>query len=100
MFLRLREKGVKTVLRIVSAKFGDTPRGQRLDKIQRYLFSFSPSIDNPLRIPRSDPRVAMGDIHTARHKDLGGGSMVSKYNNETYIGKCNDCPDQCGVAFY
>lgn len=99
-FLRLRERGVKAVLRIVSAKFGDTPRGQRLDEIQRYLFSYFPSIDNPLRIPRSDPRVVMGDISTARHKDLGGFSMVSKYNNKTYIGKCNDCPDQCGMAFY
>lgn len=99
-FTRLRKESIKAVLRIVSANFGNTVYGQRMDKIQRYLFSFSPTIDNPLRIPKGDPRVTGGDIITTKYRDLGGGSMVSKFNGETYIGKCEDCPDQCGIAFY
>lgn len=99
-FLRLREASVRAVIRIVSARFGDTKSGQRLGKVQRYLFSFFPSIDNPLRIPMNDPRVLSGDIITERHIDLGGGSIISRDNEKTYIGKCEGCPDQCGLAYY
>ena len=59
-FHRLQGKNVGSVLRIVSAKFGDTEWGLRKAKIQDYLFSFSPTIDNPLRIPFSDKRVMEG----------------------------------------
>ena len=98
-FKWLSEIGVKSVLRVVSAKFGDTDTGKRLEHKQREIFKNSPTIDNPLRIPISDSRVEAGDIVVARHKDLGGGSTVSISSSSAYLGPCNTCPDQCGVDF-
>lgn len=96
-FYRLQEKNVGSILRIVSAKFGDTEWGSRRAKVQDYLFSLSPTIDNPLRIPFSDKRVIDGDIIVERHDDLGGGSTISIANRSAYIGRCDKCQDQCGV---
>ena len=97
-FDRLRHLGVRSVLRIVSCKFGDTETGRGLRDIQDRLFWHSPAIDNPLRIPNSDPRVLAGDIMTQRRRDLGGGSTISMCDNRTHIGICANCPDRCGMA--
>lgn len=95
---RLREAGIKSVLRIVSCEFGDTQEGRRLDAIQRELFTHGPVIDNPLRIPASDPRVTRGDIIVEKRKDLDAVISISIANKETYIGHCDQCPDQCGLT--
>ena len=63
------------------------------------IFNNTPIIDNPLRIPRVDKRVVLGDIVVQKHKNLGGGSIISILNQSTYIGPCKTCPDQCGVKF-
>jgi hypothetical protein len=97
-FQRIRNAGIKSVLRIVSCRFGNTENGKRLSEIQNALFSYSPTIDNPLRIPATDSRVLCGDIIVSRHSDLGGGSTISIFNDKTYIGPCGPCPDQCGVT--
>ncbi len=99
-FSRLREMGVRSVLRVVSANFGATEYGNSAKAIQDGLFKYTPLIDNPLRIPFTDPRVKSGDIIAERHKNLGGGGSVSIANRETYIGTCWDCPDQCGYSFF
>lgn len=96
-FNRLKSAGIKSVLRIVSCKFGETETGHKLNYIQRQLFDNYPIIDNPLRIPMGDSRVINGDIITERMKDINGFSFISLANKATYIGKCNNCPDQCGV---
>ncbi len=98
-FLRLKENSIRTVLRIVSAQFGETDYGKERAEIQRELFLYSPIIDNPLRIHKNDPRVISGDIIVQQHKDLGGGSSISIANRNAYIGPCNTCPDQCGVKY-
>ena len=98
---RLRDAGMRSLLRIVSCEFGETENGQRLADIQRGLFETAGDlvIDNPLRIPASDQRVVCGDIVVKRHENLGGGAWLSILNDETYIGTCEACPDQCGVPF-
>ena len=96
-FNRLKAAGIRSVLRIVSCKFGNTATGTSLNEIQKELFCNSPIIDNPLRIPKTDKRVINGDILVKKHKDLGGGSTISIFNPKTYIGTCDKCPDQCGV---
>lgn len=104
--VRLREwrrataAGMRSLLRIVSCRFGDTDEGRRMAAIQAELFATAGElvIDNPLRIPATDPRVVAGDIIVDRHRNLGGGAWVSIENHSTYIGTCEDCPDQCGVA--
>jgi hypothetical protein len=113
-FKRIKWFGIKSVLRIVSCKFSSHSFGSEKGEIQDYLFSCKPNIDNPLRIHRNDKRVSdrpgqlffdigqnlynpSGFIEVLRHKDLGGGSFVSIFDKNAYIGKCTECPDQCGV---
>jgi hypothetical protein len=92
--------GLRSLLRVVSCSFGDTPEGRRMSEIQNGIFQTAGDlvIDNPLRIPANDPRVVAGDILVERHKNLGGGAWVSIENHSTYIGTCDECPDQCGVV--
>ena len=71
MFKWLKKIGVNSVLRIVSAKFGDTYSGRKLEHIQDIMFQNNPIIDNPLRIPSTDNRVISGDILVCKHKALG-----------------------------
>ena len=94
---RLREAGIESVLRIVSARFGDTLWGVERRERQRWLMSLGKYIDNPLRIPATDQRVLDGHIIVERHTDLGGGSTVSIHSKRAYLGTCSHCPDQCGV---
>lgn len=98
-WVRLQEYGIKSILRIVSCKFGDTETGRTLDAIQRRLFSLGgkEAIDNPLRLTLTDQRVLDGDILVERMQDLSGLATISKVNPETYIGSCEACPDQCGA---
>lgn len=96
---RITDAGVRSMLRIVSCQFGNTETGRRLKAIQDELFLIAGAlaIDNPLRIHASDPRINAGDIVVRRHANLGGGAWVSIANESTYIGTCEQCPDQCGV---
>jgi len=97
-FNRMKRLGLRSVLRIVSCNFGATQNGKNLSAIQYDLFKNAPVIDNPLRIPKTDGRVVCGDILVEKHKDLGGGSTVSVFNKNTYLGTCGACPDKCGVT--
>lgn len=96
---RIRDFGIRSIMRIVSCEFGETERGKAMAEVQADMFTRAGdlAIDNPLRIPASDPRVLCGDIVVKRHKNLGGGAWVSIDNDATYIGTCGGCPDQCGV---
>ena len=65
---------------------------------QAFLLSFDPIIDNPLRVRQSNPHILNGDIKTEKRNDsVGGGKTVSLHTESIYLGKCPDCPDQCGV---
>ncbi len=99
MFKWLKEVGVSSVLRVVSAKFGLTKKGIKLKLIQEEIFKNKPFIENPLRIPMNHNSVVTGDIKVCRFKDAVGGSFVSISNQKAYIGQCKTCPDQCGVDF-
>jgi hypothetical protein len=96
-FNRMKRHGIRSVLRIVSCKFGKTDIGTRLDKIQIELFKNSLIIDNPLRIPLSDDRVVKGDIIAEKIKDITAIRSISLNNESAYLGNCRDCPDSCGV---
>ena len=98
-FKSLKEVGINSVLRVVSARFGNTNNGNELKQKQDAIFNNNPIIDNPLRIPTTDSRVLSGDIVVQRHKDKGGGSTVSILNQSAFVGPCRVCPDQCGVKF-
>jgi len=96
-FNRIKDFGIISVLRIVSCKFGQTENGKKLNKIQNKLLKNNPIIDNPLRITKSDYRVKNGDIIIERIKDMNSLNSISMNSKNAYLGKCMDCPDQCGV---
>lgn len=89
-FKKLNEFGIKSVLRIVTCKFGNTKTGRKLNSIQDYLLKFYPIIDNPLRIPSNNKMVLDGTI-------IVNCNGISLYNKKTYLGHCSTCPDQCGL---
>jgi hypothetical protein len=97
---RVTEFGMRSILRIISCKFGDTELGRSMDTVQRELFAIGGElvIDNPLRIPATDQRVIDGHILVSREKDIEANAWISLENKQTYLGHCSMCPDQCGVV--
>lgn len=95
---RIRDAGIKSVARVVTCNFGATDWGRERDAVQRALLEFRPMIDNPLRIPASDPRVIAGDLVVSRIAEaVGGGKTVSLHSPDVYLSTCVGCPDQCGA---
>lgn len=95
---RLRALGVRSVARVVTCNYGASEWARECQERQDYLMSLSPTIDNPLRSRKSNPRVLNGDIILTRHDEsVGGGKYVSVNYNNTYLGTCKGCPDQCGI---
>lgn len=95
---RLRLSGIKSVLRIVTCNYGASEWARECQEKQNYLMSCVPVIDNPLRARKSNHRVVNGDILiTRRNESVGGGKYVSLNCPSVYLGRCGDCPDQCGV---
>ena len=96
---RLRAAGLRSVARVVTVQPGDTTLGRSLSEKQAYLLSLAPVIDNPLRARSTNPLVANGDILLRRVRGaIGGGALVSRHIITTYLGKCGNCPDRCGVT--
>ncbi len=96
-FYRIGGLGLISIARIVSAKFGDTPDGRRMAAIQQRLYALKPQIDNPLRVTKTHPQVASGDIIVEKRKDINAVVSMSIHDQKVFTGKCQDCPDQCGV---
>jgi hypothetical protein len=96
---RIRSYGIRSVNRVVTCHFGDSPFAGSCKEKQDYLLSLTPVIDNPLRPSNSNPQVLKGDILVAIRKDsVGGGKLVSiSSTSAAYLGTCDECPDQCGV---
>jgi hypothetical protein len=96
---RFIESGVKTVTRVVTCNYGSSEWARACADKQQYLLTLTPTIDNPLRARSSNPRVMSGEILLTRRGDsVGGGKLVSLHHGAVYLGKCEHCPDQCGVG--
>jgi len=97
---RYADAGGASVARVVSCDFNlDDPIGARMADVQRRLFSLSPMIDNPLRVPRTHPLVAAGVIRLRKVKDLSEGRSVSiAEGSKTYLGHCSGCAELCGAG--
>lgn len=95
---RIRDAGITSINRVVTADYGDTEWGRQAAARQDYLLTLEPLIDNPLRVSPDNPRLLSGDLKATRRPDsIGGGTLVSLHNPEVYLGHCSTCPDQCGV---
>lgn len=89
---RYKTKGGRSILRIVSCDFLDTKKAQN----QKVLFTLAGelSLDNPLRVTNGHKLVKNGIIRVTK---FSGTLMISLHNKNTYLGRCNECPDQCGI---
>lgn len=95
---RLKEGGVKSINRVVTCLYGSSAWAKECKEKQDYLLSIGPVIYNPLRATKSNPHVENGDIILIKKAAaVGGGELVSLHDPSIYLGKCNKCPDQCGV---
>jgi len=96
---RVKAFGMRSVCRVVTCEFGATEWGGVCAEKQRRLLSLAPVIDTPFRTTAKNERVKAGDILLANCSgSMGGGSRsVSLLNKSTYLGICDDCPDQCGA---
>jgi hypothetical protein len=96
-FRRFGASGVKSVLRVVTCRFGETTKGRECNRIQGGLIEREPFIDNPLRLPMTHGLVTGGHVIAERRVDLGSVVAISVHSEKAYIGHCSECPDQCGV---
>jgi len=96
---RVKAFGMVGVCRVVTCEYsGNSKWSTRCANMQRKLLARGGVIDTPFRCSRNNPRVVSGEIVLTRDARCGGTGTVSLYDKGTYIGSCNDCPDQCGVT--
>jgi hypothetical protein len=96
-FYRLKNY-CNSVLRIVSCDFNkDNPEGAGREVLQEELFKHNKHIDTVFRPSKNNPFVLRGVINTKKVKFLNSTVLASLHNEETYFGKCQDCPDMCGI---
>ena len=90
--------GGVSVARVVSCEFNvKTPEGRDMAEVQARLFTLKPTLDNPLRVPRTHDLVVRGIILVQRVRDLAMERTMSIANDKTYVGHCSACPDKCGL---
>ena len=88
----------KSILRIVSCDFNkDNKEGKRLAEIQDKLFKNTKIIDNPLRIFKTHHFITNKLLRVKKIQDLNSQVYMSKFNDKTYIGHCQNCPEKCGI---
>jgi len=92
------KKYCNSVLRIVSCDFSrNSFEGERMGKIQEKLFENDKVIDTVFRPSKSNKLVTTGVINTKKIKFLKQNMLASQYNIGAYLGRCETCPDMCGV---
>jgi hypothetical protein len=96
-YKKLKNKGVKSILRVVTCKFSKTRRGKYLNNIQNELLSNEAVINNPLRLNRNNKLVKEGTVLVNRIYDIKSNVLMSYDDNKAYTGHCFWCNDQCGI---
>lgn len=94
-------KGIcRSVLRIVSCDFNTSnPEGYRYKVIQDEIFKTQPIIDTVFRPTKRNSLVVSGVINTRKKRFLKSKQLISKVNKQTYLGKCDNCKEMCGVNY-
>lgn len=96
---RFRDLGGNSVARVVSCNFNqDSVQGAAMARVQEQLLALRPIVDNPLRCSQAHPLVVSGIIRVSKQRDLSEGALVSLARQDTYLGHCSACPDQCGLT--
>ncbi len=88
----------KSILRIVSCNFNlENETGHRLAKVQAELFKNDSTLDTVLRVNKRNDLIKKGIINIQQATFLGKKALISKFNKNTYFGKCSTCHEMCGL---
>ncbi len=89
-----------SVLRIVSCDFNkNNKEGEIRSIIQNELFKNKNIIDTVFRPLRNNYFVNNNIINIEKVKFINSKVWASVYNKNTHLGKCDKCPDMCGVKY-
>lgn len=87
-----------SVLRIVSCDFNkENDEGARRSEIQERLFKSGKIIDTVFRPTSDNYFVVNRVINVSIVRFLKKDGLASVYRKNTYFGRCETCPDMCGV---
>lgn len=87
-----------SALRIVSCNFNlENEFGYYREKIQSELFKNENIIDTIFRPNANNPLIINKIIKTKKVLFLKKEVLASIYNENTYLGYCNSCPNMCGI---
>lgn len=88
----------KSILRIVSCDFNEqNETGKTMAEIQRKLFKNENTIDTVFRPSSKNEFVLNEIINVKKMGFMKSKALVSKYNKKTFLGKCNNCLEMCGL---
>jgi hypothetical protein len=88
----------KSILRVVTADFNENnDTGKKLAEIQRRLLKEVGVIDTVFRPSAKNKFVTDGIINVKKMSFMKSTALVSKYNKKTFLGKCENCLEMCGV---
>jgi len=90
-----------SVLRIVSCDFNkNNYEGRIRSKIQERLFKNNKIIDTAFRPNINNPLVINKVINIEEKQFLKSKAIVSLFNKNTYLGRCESCPEMCGINLF
>lgn len=88
----------KSILRIVSCDFNENNIiGKEKAELQRKLFKNKNVIDTVFRPSKNNPFVTENIINTKKMAFMKTTSLVSKFKKKTFLGKCENCLEMCGL---
>lgn len=88
----------KSILRIISCDFNlQNDTGRQMAIIQHNLFKNESTLDTVFRPSKNNRFILDGVINVKEEVFNGKKQLASKMNRKTYMGKCDNCKEMCGV---
>jgi hypothetical protein len=88
----------KSVLRVITADINEeNENGKKIAEIQRNLLKNKLVIDTVFRPSKNNPFLLNGIIKAKKMSFMNSKQLISKYNKKTFVGKCKNCIEMCGI---
>ena len=88
----------KSILRVVTADFNEQKStGKQMAETQRKLLKEVGVIDTVFRPSSKNRFITDGIINVKKMAFMKSTALVSKYNKKTFLGKCENCLEMCGL---
>lgn len=88
----------KSILRVVTADFNEENLlGKKMAEKQRQLLKNENVIDTVFRPSKKNDFVLNNVIKVKKMAFMNSKALVSKYNKKTFLGKCKNCLEMCGL---